>query len=456
MATSRISSNTNLPSNTREQRQAQARIRALQRRTNTLYEDLSRSSVVTQTAVDDYRQVYMTITNEFQEQRIQLLHRLPELDHVHKNLNTVQSHHIPQNLSKQSSSDLEISQMNDMIDDIDRVLNKIAQKLKPFHFISPNDGTTNRKGSKATSLEFQNNQHGSTNELCISRLYSVDVDITPQWAVSTIDKRIFFCDIDGEIRIFSYSRSFHRQPLCTEHFHLTITNFVSSFTATQEYLVAFEAAIQTLTLHTHHGGILLRLSFPYDIIMMARNDYDTKNQIWACSRTKHKCYQFLLEHTIKEVNILDEYDFTQPISNIFIDPIGISTDEQNRVAVHDINSTTMDRLLLFTNQQIMTITLDFVKYLDSLSTSRIEQVLLVPKHENIIVIVYASKISITNLREIIVVDISLRPAQILHRLSEAHGIQAVDVTLNGELVYTVPAQKHRRIPTRMNVYSLFK
>jgi len=41
-----------------------------------LYEDLSRSSFVAKTAVHDFKQTYATITNEFREQRDQLLQRL--------------------------------------------------------------------------------------------------------------------------------------------------------------------------------------------------------------------------------------------------------------------------------------------------------------------------------------------------------------------------------------------
>lgn len=41
-----------------------------------LYEDLSRSSFVAKAAAEDYKQAYATITNEFEEQREQLLQHL--------------------------------------------------------------------------------------------------------------------------------------------------------------------------------------------------------------------------------------------------------------------------------------------------------------------------------------------------------------------------------------------
>jgi hypothetical protein len=314
----------------------------------------------------------------------------------------------------------------------------------------------NHKTRELKSTESDINQHYSTKELSVCRVYTIDVDMTPQWIVSSIDKRIFLCDTEGEVRVFSYSRSLRRQPLLTEHFRLTTMRLISSFTATQDYLVAFETDTQTLTLHTHHGGILLRLTFPYDPIMMARCDYyKNKNRIWACSHTKGRCYQFHLNHTAKQMDILDEIDFTEQISNILIDPVGVSTDEQNRIAIHDANPAIPDRLLLFTNQQSMTLSLDFVKYIENLSTSLIERVILVPKQPHLVIILYASKLSITSPREIVIVDISFQPAQILYCLSEVNGVQGLDVTLNNELVYTVPTQKNKRIPTKMHIYSLF-
>ncbi|CAF3702566.1 unnamed protein product [Rotaria sp. Silwood1] len=85
MAASRISTSTTLTSSKNERRQVQARIHALQQRTNALYEELSRSSSVANTAVHDIEQTYMIITKEFQEQRDQLLRRI---------------HHIKQNIQQ--------------------------------------------------------------------------------------------------------------------------------------------------------------------------------------------------------------------------------------------------------------------------------------------------------------------------------------------------------------------
>ncbi|CAF4707465.1 unnamed protein product [Rotaria sp. Silwood1] len=477
MATPRRSNNTSLSSSIDERRQVQARIRALQQRTNALNEELSRSSSVAKTAVHDVERAYMRITNEYREQRDQLLQNLyhvnknikestNELDGIRKSLSTAQSFHLPL-ISPRYSTDYETHEMNAMVDDIERVLNKISQQLKQFHFI-PSHGhamgkilgtirvkNTNSKETGLTSPESYMDQYYSTDILCVYKLYTVDLDISAKWVISTIEQRIFLCDIEGEVRIFSYSRHFRRQPLLRERFHLSNIRLISSFTATQDYLIAFEIDTQILTLHTHHGALILRLFFPYDPLMIVRCDYHKKNQIWTCSRTKRQCYQFNINHKIKQVNLLDQLDFTKPISNILIDPIGISCDEQERVAVHDVNMTTTDRLLLFSNNQNTIIPLDFVKYFDKLLSSRIERVLLVPKQSNLIVIIYVPQSSTTNVHEIVIVDISLQPAQIVHCLSEPNGIQSIDVTSNGELVYTVTTPTNKRTPPKMHIYSHF-
>ncbi|CAF3364689.1 unnamed protein product [Rotaria sp. Silwood1] len=474
MATPRRSNNTSLSSSIDERRQVQARIRALQQRTNALNEELSRSSSVAKTAVHDVERAYMRITNEYREQRDQLLQNLyhvnknikestNELDGIRKSLSTAQSFHLPL-ISPRYSTDYETHEMNAMVDDIERVLNKISQQLKQFHFI-PSHGhamgkilgtirvkNTNSKETGLTSPESYMDQYYSTDILCVYKLYTVDLDISAKWVISTIEQRIFLCDIEGEVRIFSYSRHFRRQPLLRERFHLSNIRLISSFTATQDYLIAFEIDTQILTLHTHHGALILRLFFPYDPLMIVRCDYHKKNQIWTCSRTKRQCYQFNINHKIKQVNLLDQLDFTKPISNILIDPIGISCDEQERVAVHDVNMTTTDRLLLFSNNQNTIIPLDFVKYFDKLLSSRIERVLLVPKQSNLIVIIYVPQSSTTNVHEIVIVDISLQPAQIVHCLSEPNGIQSIDVTSNGELVYTVTTPTNKRTPPKMHIY----
>lgn len=117
--------------------------------------------------------------------------------------------------------------------------------------------------------------------------------------------------------------------------------------------------------------------------------------------------------------------------------------------------TTSDRLLLFSNHHHnMIIPLDLIKYADRQITSRIERVLLVPKQSNLIVIVYAPQSSSTNLHEIVVVDIELQPAQILYRLTEPNGIKNIDVTLNGEIVYSVTTPANKRMTPKMHIYSL--
>ncbi|CAF1211127.1 unnamed protein product [Rotaria sordida] len=140
MATSRISNTTSLSSSIHERRQVQSRIRALQQRTNAIYEELSRSSSVAKTAVHDVERAYMTITNEYREQRNKLLENLHhvnknikesthELDGIRKSLHTVQSFRLPLN-SPRYSTNYEVHEMNAMVDNIERVLNKISQQLK--------------------------------------------------------------------------------------------------------------------------------------------------------------------------------------------------------------------------------------------------------------------------------------------------------------------------------------
>lgn len=313
---------------------------------------------------------------------------------------------------------------------------------------------THKKQTELISTSYMDDYYPRDN-ISVHKIYTIDLDISAQWVISSIDKRIFLCDSEGEIRIYSYSRQLHRQPLLTERFHLSIVRLITSFTVTQDYLIAFESDTQILTLHTHHGALLLRLYFPYDPTMIVRCDYQRKkNQIWTCSQTKRLCYQFNLNHTIKQVNILDQLDFTKSISNVFIDPHGISSDEQDRIAVHDVNTTTMDRLILFTNRKNTIISLDFIKYLDNSITSRIERVLLVPNQSHLIIIVYSPQSSITNAHDIVLVDIHLQPPQILHHISEVNRIQNLDITLNNELVYTVTSPTNKRIPPKMHIYSL--
>jgi len=310
----------------------------------------------------------------------------------------------------------------------------------------------NRKGTSTGSLI---KQYNPLYNISIHKLYTIDIDISAEWIVASIKDRIFLCDSEGEIRIFSYSRHLRRQPLLTERFHISITRLITTFTVTQDYLIAFETDIQMLTLHSHHGTLLIRLSFPYDPIMINHCDYlTTKNHIWSCSRTKRQCFQFKINHLDKEFNPIEQIDFKNPISNILIDPVGISTDEQERIAIHDVNIKTSDRLLIFNNYKNMIVPLDLIKYADRQLTSRIERVLLVPKQSNLIVLVYAPQSTTTNLHEIVVVDIELQPAQILHRITESNGIKNIDLTLNGEIVYSVTPPANKRIIPKMHIYSL--
>jgi hypothetical protein len=313
---------------------------------------------------------------------------------------------------------------------------------------------TTREQTDLTSAGSSINPYYSTNDISVHKMYTVDLDISAQWVIASINKRIFLCNTEGEIRIFSYSRSLRRQPLLTERFHLTTIRLISSFTVTQDYLIAFETDTQILTLHTHHGALLLRIHCPYDPIMLVRCDYDKKNQIWLCSRTKRQCHQFSLNHSIKQVHLLDQLDFTKAILNVLIDPVGISCDEQDRIAIHDVNMNTTDRLLVFSNNQNMIISLDIVKYLDRQLSSRIERVLLVPKQSHLLVLLYAPQFQITSLHEIVILDISSQPAQVLYRLSEPNGVQNLDITLNGELVYTVTRPANKRTPPKMHIYRL--
>lgn len=187
---------------------------------------------------------------------------------------------------------------------------------------------------------------------------------------------------------------------------------------------------------------------------MTRCEYRKKNQIWICSRTKRQCYQFSLNHMKKQVNVLDEIDFTTPISNILIDPVGISCDEQDRIAVHDVNMTTMDRLILFMNKKNTIVPLDFIKYHDKLLSSCIEYILLVPKRPDLLVLVYAPQSTVASLREIVIADIHSKPPRILNCFSEVNGVESIDVTPNSELVYTVTIPAHKRMPPKMHIYSL--
>jgi hypothetical protein len=284
-------------------------------------------------------------------------------------------------------------------------------------------------------------------------LYTIDLDISGQWVVASLDKRIFVCDTEGEVRIYSYFRQHRRQPLITERFHLSTLRLISCFTATQDYLIAFESDTQILTLHSHHGALLLRLYSPYDPTMFVRCDYKKKNQIWTCNRAKRQCYQLHLNHTLKEVTLVDQIDFTVPIGDVLTDPFDISVDENDRIGVHDVNPTTINRLILFSNEQNTIHSLDFI-YDNKPFSSRIERVLLVPKHPHLIVIICTIQSSTNILYEIVIVNIYSQIPEIVHRLSEVNKIQNMDITLNSELVYTVTMPTNKRMPPKMHIYSL--
>jgi hypothetical protein len=312
----------------------------------------------------------------------------------------------------------------------------------------------NHKDKGISSAGLLLNEYNSSYNISVHKLYTIDLDISAEWIVASIEDRIFLCDSEGEIRIFSYSRRRRRQPLLTERFHLSTVRLISSFTVTQDYLIAFETDTQMITLHTHHGALLARLSFPYDPIMIVRCGYLTRNQIWSCSRTKRQCAQFDIDHATKEINSIEQLDFKHPISNILIDPVGISSDEHNRIAVHDVNMTTTDRLLVFTNHHNMIIPLDLIKYADRQISSRIQRVLLVPKQSHLIVVVYAPQSPTSSLHEIVILDIESHPARVVYRLAESNGIQNIDLTLNGEIVYSVTPPANKRTTPKMHIFSL--
>ena len=286
----------------------------------------------------------------------------------------------------------------------------------------------------------------------LRKQYDVDVDIVAQWVIGSVDKRIYLCDTEGEVRIFSYSRQLHRQPLLTERFHLAAKRLITSFTITHDYLISFELDTQLLNLHTHHGALLLRLSFLYEPVMIVRADYQKSNQVWACSRSRRQCYQLNLDHTTKQINLLDQIDFTTPIGDAYIDPVGISCDDKRRVAVHDTNTSKPDRLLLFGDGHNRIISLDFVLFEDKSSVSRIERVALVPNYPHLILIIYTSLLSHGSTNEIIIADISSQPVRVVCRLFEPNGVLSLDLTLHGEFIYTTRSTAHKRLAPKMHIY----
>ena len=227
-----------------------------------------------------------------------------------------------------------------------------------------------------------------TNLISLQKLYSIDLDIHARWIVASIDKRLFLSDSEGEVRIYSYSRQLHRQPLLTERFHVTLKRLITAFTVTNDYLVTFELDTQTLALHSHHGALLVRLAFPFEPLSIVRGDVQKRNSVWVCSEQQRQCYEFELNHNTKKVNLIDQIDFSRPIENVYIDPVGISCDETNRVGIHDVAVRASDRLLLFADNQSRIVPLGTIEGNDErVLSSRLESIHLVPKQTHLIVVV---------------------------------------------------------------------
>jgi hypothetical protein len=240
--------------------------------------------------------------------------------------------------------------------------------------------------------------------------------------------------------------------LLTERFRLTTKRLISLFTVTRDYLIAFEIDTKLLTLHTHHGALLIRLSFPYQPSMMIRSNFCNKNQLWTCSEHTRQCHSMDVNHRTKKTIILDQIDFQVPIGNVNVYPVGISCDEKKRVAIHDTSMSTPDRLLLFDNSQNRIIPLDVIKDHDRSLSARIERILLVPKQAHLVILVYTPQLTTSSANEIIILDITHEPAKILGRLLEPNGVLNIDLTFHGEFVYTSRRSASKRIPSNMHIY----
>lgn len=293
----------------------------------------------------------------------------------------------------------------------------------------------------------------ATNVISLQKLYSVDLDIQVRWIVASIEKRIFLCDTEGDMRIFSYSRRLHRQPLLTERFRVSLKRLITSFTVTHDYVVTFESDTRVLALHTHHGALLVRLEFPFEPLMMIRGDFQRQNSIWVCSEHQRQCYQFGLNHAHKQMQTLDQIDFSRPIAHVLIDPVGISCDENNRVGIHDVAVTASDRLLLFDDNQSRIIPLDSIKDDDDrVLSSRLERIFLVPKQRHLIIVISTAQYSTGSSTEILLVHIQSAVPRILWRLIEPNGVQDLDCTMNGEFIYITRGSTSRRLLPKMHVY----
>ena len=288
------------------------------------------------------------------------------------------------------------------------------------------------------------------------KLYSIDLDISAQWVVASIVDRIFVCDPEGEVRIYSYASVDHRAPLLIERFHLSIVRLISLFTVTDDYLLEFERDTRMLSLHTHHGALLVRLRFHYDPTMMIHSRTRPKNQIWICSRTHRQCLKLDLNHRTKSVECVEELEFKYPIGDKAIDPGGVSTDGHDRLAVHDVNAppTAADRLILFPDDKPDAVPLDGVQYFEDKRFSRIERILLVPHRPDLLIVLHVQECSKKSRHELVIVDIESQPVDVLYRLSESNRIQSVDLTVHGDLVYSVTGPVCKRLTPKILIYSL--
>ena len=288
------------------------------------------------------------------------------------------------------------------------------------------------------------------------KLYSIDLDISAQWVVASIVDRIFACDAEGEVRIYSYASGHRRPPLLIERFHLSIVRLISLFTVTDDYLLEFERDTRMTSLHTHHGALLVRLRFPYDPTMMIHSRTRPNNQIWICSRSQRQCLKLDLNHRTKRIECVEELQFKYPIGDKDIDPVGVSTDGHDRLAVHDVNSplTAVDRLILFPDDKPEAVPLDGVQYFEEKRFSRIERILVVPARPDLLVVLHVQEFNKTSRHELVIVDIGSQPVDVLYRLPESNRIQSVDLTVHGDLVYSVTGPACKRLTPKILIYSL--
>ncbi|CAF1396293.1 unnamed protein product [Adineta ricciae] len=460
MATPYLRNSLSLNSSRNDYRQDNVRMRALYQRANILYGKLSRSFFLSNATIQDIEQTYLELCHDFHQQqdqskkRNQLVKQNTQQSII--GINGLRRYMQSTPNSLRQSNSMDIHEADSLINDVENVLGRISQKLKQSPFKSSLDKITNKtpqmgKLSKKPGGSSLKIPKIPLPNVIIQKLYGIDLEICPRWVVASFDGRIYLCNVDGDIRIFSYSSRFHRQPLLSERFYLSITRSVSAFTVTQDHLVAYESDTHTITLHTYHGALLIRSHFMYEPTMISRCDYLTKNQFWICSRSQRQCIQFQIDQSTKDIRPIRQLDYKQPVANALIDPIDISIDEQQRFAIHDGNMVTTDRLLIYTNNQYKITPLDLLKYTDREGVSRIERVLLVPKYANLVVLIRTPQS--TSLQEILIVDIATDSPKILACLTEFNPIQSIDLTMNGELVYTIKPPINKRIASKMFIFS---